>query len=166
MPLHGTSAEIRSRSPAQTGAIGEALGRILRDTGAAGTVIALLGPLGAGKTCLVQGLARGLGVSGYVRSPTFTLIHEYPGPVPLYHVDLYRIEPSDLDGLGLDEIVDGPGLTVIEWAERAGPVLPKEYLQVELEFGTSEEERVLRLRPRGGRYRGVVEAVQRCASSL
>jgi tRNA threonylcarbamoyladenosine biosynthesis protein TsaE len=104
-------------SPEQTQAVGEALGRALREAGARGAVLALTGPLGAGKTCLVQGIARGFGAAGYVRSPTFTLIHEYRGPTPLYHVDLYRIDAADLDGLGLEEIVDGPGLTVIEWAD-------------------------------------------------
>lgn len=141
------------------------MGRALLEAGAAGAVLALLGPLGAGKTCLVQGIARGLRVSGYVRSPTFTLIHEYRGSLPLYHVDLYRIDPSDLEGLGLEEIVDGPGVTVIEWAERAGAYLPPEHLTVQLEFGPTEGDRLVRLSPRGDRYRGVVEAARACASS-
>lgn len=141
------------------------MGRALLEAGAAGAVLALLGPLGTGKTCLVQGIARGLGVSGYVRSPTFTLIHEYRGSLPLYHVDLYRIDASDLEGLGLDELVDGPGVTVIEWAERAGAYLPSEHLTVQLEFGPGEGDRLLRLSPRGDRYRVVVEAARACASS-
>jgi tRNA threonylcarbamoyladenosine biosynthesis protein TsaE len=141
------------------------MGRALLGAQAAGAVLALLGPLGTGKTCLVQGIARGLDVSGYVRSPTFTLIHEYRGALPLYHVDLYRVDSSDLGGLGLEEILDGPGVTVIEWAERAGAYLPQEYLTVQLEFGPAESDRVLRLSHRGDRYRTIVEAASACASS-
>ena len=125
----------------------------------------LVGPLGAGKTCFVQGLARGLGVTGYVRSPTFILIHEYAGPVPLYHVDLYRVDPADLDGLGLEEILEGGGVTAIEWADRAAGALPAEQLSVEFAFGEKESDRLLRLEARGDRYRVILEDMARCASS-
>jgi tRNA threonylcarbamoyladenosine biosynthesis protein TsaE len=128
-------------------------------------VVGLTGPLGAGKTCFVQGLARGLGVTGYVRSPTFILIHEYPGPVPLYHVDLYRVDPTDLDGLGLEEILEGRGVTAIEWADRAVGALASEHLSVEFAFGERESDRLLRLEARGDRYRVILEDMARCASS-
>src|SRR5579884_3883231 len=143
MPPETAPVRIRTRSPEETRGVGEALGRVLRRAGP-GTVVALVGPLGAGKTCLVQGLARGLGVSGYVRSPTFTLVHEHAGPVPLYHVDLYRLRPAEADALGLDELVDGPGVTAIE---------------------DGDTERVLTLHPRGARYRRIVEEVAACVSS-
>jgi tRNA threonylcarbamoyladenosine biosynthesis protein TsaE len=160
------SVLVRSRAPQETQAIGEALGRVLMRNGPAGAVVALAGPLGAGKTCLVQGVARGLGVSGYVRSPTFTLIHEYRGPVTLYHVDLYRLAPADVEGLGLEEMLDGPGVTAIEWAEQALAVLPVEHLRVDLSFGDGDDERIFALRPRGDRYRRIAEDVAACVSSV
>ena len=133
--------------------------------GGAGAIVALVGPLGAGKTCFVQGLAHGLGVSGYVRSPTFILIHEYRGAPTLSHVDLYRLTPSDLEGLGLEEIIEGEGVTAIEWADHAEGVLPSEHLRVEFEFGEGESDRLLRLGARGDRYRRIVEDMAGCASS-
>jgi tRNA threonylcarbamoyladenosine biosynthesis protein TsaE len=84
-----------------------------------GDVVLLYGDLGAGKTAFVRGLAKGLGASpDDVSSPTFTLIQEYRGPVRLQHVDLYRLRPAEVEGLGLDELVDGGGVVAIEWAER------------------------------------------------
>jgi len=155
---------LRSQTPDETRAIGEVLGVALLRAGPAGGVVALAGPLGVGKTCFVQGLARGLGVSGYVRSPTFILIHEYRGPAPLYHVDLYRLTAADLDGLGLEEILDGPGVTAIEWPDQAEAILPPEHLRVALAFGEGDDERLLSLMPRGDRYRRVAEDVA-CAFS-
>jgi tRNA threonylcarbamoyladenosine biosynthesis protein TsaE len=151
-----------------TRCVGEALGAALRRIVAADRVpaiLALAGPLGAGKTCFVQGLARGLAVSGDVRSPTFTLIHEHPGPVPLVHVDLYRLDPPDVESLGLDEIMDAPGVTAIEWAERAAPILPAAHLRIEFRFGSGDSERCLRLIPTGTRYEQIVAAVRACGSS-
>ena len=178
---------IRSRAPAETRAIGEALGRALglaaphapaggrtgaRGQSGPGAVLAIDGPLGAGKTCLVQGLARGLGVSGYIRSPTFVIVHEHPGPVPLHHVDLYRLTAADLDGLGLEELFDGPGVTAIEWAERAEAtppggrlgLLPPEHLRVSVAFGPADDDREISLEARGDRYRRIVEDIA-CAFS-
>lgn len=150
----------------ETQRVGEALGAALRGAGdRAPAILALTGPLGAGKTCLVQGLARGLGVSGGVRSPTFTLIHEHPGPVPLFHVDLYRLDTPDVEGLGLDEIIDTPAVTAIEWAERATAMLPAERLLIEFRFGRGESERCLRFVPQGQRYERLVAALRGCGSS-
>src|SRR5579885_1229509 len=118
-PPGGGERACETHSPGETELVGEALGRALRAREARGCVVALAGPLGAGKTCFVQGLARGLGAAGYVRSPTFTLIHEHRGPVPLYHVDLYRLAPAELDTLGLEEVLEGPGVVAVEWADRA-----------------------------------------------
>ncbi|HUY60714.1 MAG TPA: tRNA (adenosine(37)-N6)-threonylcarbamoyltransferase complex ATPase subunit type 1 TsaE [Candidatus Dormibacteraeota bacterium] len=108
-----------SGSEAETVALGERLGRCLR----AGDAVALDGPLGAGKTVLVRGLVAGAGASGTVRSPTFVLHAVHPGPVPVHHLDLYRLShPVDPRALGLDEMLE-TGAVVVEWAERvaAGP---------------------------------------------
>ncbi len=95
------------------------LGRKLAERLPPGAVVLLFGNLGAGKTAFVRGLAEGLGASpGEVTSPTFTLIQEYAGPTPLYHVDLYRLTPAEADDLGLDELVAGDGVVAIEWADR------------------------------------------------
>jgi tRNA threonylcarbamoyladenosine biosynthesis protein TsaE len=84
-----------------------------------GSVVLLFGDLGAGKTALVRGLAQGLGADPeQVSSPTFTLIQEYSGRIRLYHVDLYRVAPAEVDDLGLDELGDGQGVVAIEWADR------------------------------------------------
>jgi tRNA threonylcarbamoyladenosine biosynthesis protein TsaE len=154
---------IRTGSPDATRAVGEALGRLLRKHDARGEVVALTGPLGAGKTCFVQGLARGLGAGGYVRSPTFILVHQYPGPLPLYHVDLYRISPSDVDTLGLDELMEGDGVTAIEWPGPA--MLPADHVSVELAFGDDENARVLRIGAVGARSRRIREELAACVSS-
>lgn len=103
-------------SESETAAVGEALGERLR----AGDVVLLYGDLGAGKTAFVRGLARGIGASAdEVSSPTFTLVQEYAGPsLTLFHVDLYRLEPAEIDDLGLEDLVAGDGVVAIEWAER------------------------------------------------
>ncbi|NQU11300.1 tRNA (adenosine(37)-N6)-threonylcarbamoyltransferase complex ATPase subunit type 1 TsaE [bacterium] len=107
-----------------------------------GTIIALHGELGAGKTCLVKGLARGLGVGQEVTSPTFTLIHEHPGGrLPLVHVDLYRLDhPEQAVAIGIEDHLPGPGVTVIEWAEKIAGLLPRDTIHVRLEV-TGESTR-------------------------
>jgi tRNA threonylcarbamoyladenosine biosynthesis protein TsaE len=113
-----------SNGPADTARIGRILGEGLK----AGDVVALVGELGAGKTCLTQGIARGLGVpEAYaVTSPTFTLINEYPGrEAALFHVDLYRLQDeADLADMGYEEYLSGPGVLVIEWADKIGGAVP------------------------------------------
>lgn len=154
---------VRTGSPDETRALGEALGRVLRARDARGAIVALTGPLGAGKTCFVQGLACGLEAGGYVRSPTFVIVHHYPGPLPLYHVDLYRIGPSDLDVLGLEEIMDGDGVTAIEWAGTA--LLPPDHLSVELSFERDENARTVRIGAAGDRSRRLLDELRTCVSS-
>jgi tRNA threonylcarbamoyladenosine biosynthesis protein TsaE len=149
------SLVVHTRTPAETRALGEALGRFLLAHNARGQVVALTGPLGAGKTCFVQGLARGLGAGGYVRSPTFILIHHYPGPLPLYHVDLYRIGAPDLESLGLEEIMDADGVTAIEWA--GSLPLPADHLGVALAFETDEDARTVRIGAVGERSRRILD---------
>jgi tRNA threonylcarbamoyladenosine biosynthesis protein TsaE len=124
------SRKVITRSEAQTRARGEALARSLRP----GDAVLLFGDLGMGKTVFARGLARGMGVDEeQVRSPSFTLVNRYAGRQPVYHIDLYRIErPEDLQELGLEEILGGDGVTVVEWAERLGPYRPERAVMVRL----------------------------------
>jgi len=110
-----------------------------------GEIFALHGVLGAGKTQLVKGLARGLGYRGDVTSPTFTIVHEYlGGRLPVYHIDLYRIHgEKDAVDIGLEEYLPGDGITVVEWPERIASLLPPETQHWELEV-VSLTERVIR----------------------
>ena len=116
------------------------LGRNLAQSLPAGSVILLEGDLGSGKTTLVQGLGEGLGIKDPIVSPTFTLINEYPeGRIPLYHLDLYRLEPQEVEALNLESYWEGiefqPGIVAIEWAERL-PYKPNNYLQICLTYQT------------------------------
>lgn len=133
-----------TRSAEETEAVGEALARELT----AGDVLALYGDLGAGKTCLVRGLARGLGATGTVTSPTFTLIHEYPGPLPLYHLDLYRLRSADeLEDLGAEDYLYGAGVSAVEWAEKGGALLPQRRWDVRFEVLDGDARRVTLIPP-------------------
>ena len=110
-----------------------------------GTVTALSGDLGSGKTCFIQGLAAGLGVPGPVTSPTFIMIAEHAGRLPLYHVDLYRTTSlAEIRGLGLDELLDGAGVTAVEWAEKAEPLLPPRAIRIHVR-GAGDEPRTLEI---------------------
>ena len=110
---------------------GEALGRLLR----AGDVIGLVGDLGAGKTTLAQAIALGMSIRAPVTSPTFTLIQEYPGPIPLIHLDPYRLErPEDLYDIGLDEYFERGGVVMVEWADKVAALLPPDRLTLRLEI--------------------------------
>jgi tRNA threonylcarbamoyladenosine biosynthesis protein TsaE len=111
----------------------------------AGDVVALCGDLGAGKTVLVKGMAKGLGYEGEVTSPTFTLVHEYPGRIPLYHMDWYRLEQaSEVESLGLEDYFDGSGICVIEWADKIPGLLPKRLWRIQI-FVADHEHRIIRL---------------------
>jgi tRNA threonylcarbamoyladenosine biosynthesis protein TsaE len=116
-------------------------GRMLAPGLRAGDVVLLRGDLGAGKTVLARGIAVGLGVPAEeVRSPTFTLVNPYQGHLPVYHLDLYRIErAADLDELGLEEILGGDGVAIVEWGERLGAWRPARYLEIAIaDLGGSE----------------------------
>jgi len=100
---------------------------------APGAVIALEGELGSGKTCFVQGMARALGVSErtFVRSPSFTILNQYDGDLTIYHLDFYRLNAlEDLEDLGLDELFDGDGITVIEWADKFAEAMPRRTIHI------------------------------------
>lgn len=132
--------ELGSSHVEYTQALGAALGSVVRS----GDVVALQGDLGAGKTNLAQGLARGLGVTEDVNSPTFILANEYTsGRLALYHVDAYRVASADqAAGFGLDDYLNGEGVTVVEWAERVRGALPQDVLWIELEYINENERRL------------------------
>ena len=130
-----------SRSPEETQAIGEQLGARLTP----GAVVACTGLLGAGKTCFLQGLARGLGVTTDVTSPTFVLINQYRGRLPVYHLDAYRTGSlTELVDLGLEEMLHGDGVTVVEWADKLLPLLPARTIHVHLR-GLGDEPREIQI---------------------
>lgn len=133
---------VTTRSPEETRAQAIQLAERLSP----GAVLALHGELGAGKTCFIQGLAQALAVGQPVSSPTYTLVNEYRGTLPLYHIDLYRLRDAD-DALnfGLDEYLDGDGITAIEWAERAEQVLPARTIHIRLSHGNTANERRLEI---------------------
>lgn len=137
--------EIITHSEAETISFGARLAGLLK----AGDVLVLEGDLGAGKTTLTKGLAQGLGVTRTVNSPTFTIIKEYQGRLPLYHMDVYRIDEDE--ELGFEEYFQGDGVTVVEWGSRIAALLPKERLRISMER-LGERERRIRLVPEGGRF--------------
>ena len=108
-------------------AFGEKLGILLEKN----DVLILTGELGAGKTTFTKGLAKGLGINQMIKSPTYTIVREYEGRLPLYHLDVYRIE-GDADSIDLDEFLFGAGVTVIEWGHLLGQDLPSDYLEIEI----------------------------------
>ena len=125
---------IETHRPEET----QRVGRIIGEQAQPGDVYLLTGPLGAGKTCLTQGLALGLGVPGHVRSPTFVLMTRYQGRLTLHHMDFYRIgDPSEAWDLGLDEYLSGDGVCVIEWADQAAEVFPEEAMWINLDYSSA-----------------------------
>ncbi len=133
--------KVVSRSAQETQALGERLGARL----GRGDVVACIGPLGAGKTCFLQGLARGLGVTADVTSPTFVLVNQYRGRLPVYHVDAYRTGSlTELVDLGLEEMLHGEGVTVVEWADKLLPLLPPRTVTVTI-AGLGDEPRQIEL---------------------
>lgn len=149
----------RSQSEAETVAFGRRLGALL----APGDLVLLLAPFGAGKTHLTKGIAAAWGIdTAEVNSPSYVLVNEYTadaahGRIPLYHADLYRIESaSDLATVGLEAALDGDGICVIEWAERAAGWLPDEHLAVQIEV-TGEQSRLIGVEAHGARYEALVK---------
>lgn len=126
-----------------------------------GTVLALDGDLGAGKTRFSQAVARALGIEGIVNSPTFTIIKEYDsGRLPLYHMDVYRISMAEADELGLDEYLYGDGVSLVEWSSLITPLLPPRYLHLFMQT-EGETERIIRLTAYGEPYVSWVNELKR-----
>ena len=136
-------------SEQETERIGEAIGRAAEP----GTVVALIGDLGTGKTTLTKSIAGGLGVTETVTSPTFNIIREYKtGRIPLYHFDVYRIgDPDEMFELGYEEYFYGDGICVVEWADIIEELLPEDAVIIRIERGASEEEREYRIESEDGK---------------
>jgi tRNA threonylcarbamoyladenosine biosynthesis protein TsaE len=135
-----TILDILTNSPEET----RASARRLAGELSPGAVLALHGDLGSGKTCFVQGLAEALGVQTIVNSPTFTIINEYRGRYPLYHVDLYRLNSaSEAEEIGLEEFIKGDGVAAIEWPEKICQLLPEGAIHVFFEFLDMNRRRIV-----------------------
>jgi len=148
--------EIISHSPEETQKIGVRLGELALP----GDVFLLAGGLGVGKTCLTQGIAWGLNIKEYAASPSFVVIRELHGRLPLYHVDFYRLDHlEEIAELGLDDYLYGSGVCVLEWAEKGLSLLPEEHLLIEIDY-LSDTERRLKLKPNGKRYRKIVSQLK------
>lgn len=139
-----------TRSTAETLELARAVGELLRP----GDVVSLVGDLGAGKTVFARGVARALGVTELVVSPSFTIVREYDGRVPLVHVDVYRIDAvQELHDLGFEEVVREDAVTLVEWGDRIDGLLPGDRLDVRLAPGASDDERVVEIEGLGHSWR-------------
>ena len=140
-----------------------AVGKILGSHARSGDVFLLVGELGAGKTCLTQGILWGLGVDEYARSPTFVLVARYAGRLTMYHIDLYRLDSvEDVIDLGLDEYLLGDGVSVVEWAEKALDVFPEQHLLIQIDYVDEETRRMTFLEHQ--RYSDAIAAVRTAMS--
>lgn len=147
--------KFETASPEETQKIGEKIGRLLKS----GDVVALEGPLGAGKTTLVKGVASGLGVKDKkeVVSPTFVLIHEYEAREKIYHLDWYRLsQVTGQDELLAQECFDSQGVTLVEWADRGKKILPESHLRISLKY-KSPEKRVIEISAKGDQYKNFLK---------
>lgn len=136
-------------APDATRALAAALAALVEP----GDVLLLSGELGAGKTAFAQGFGAGLGIDEQITSPTFTLARHYEGRLPLHHLDVYRLERlSEMQDLGMSELLDSGGVLLIEWGEAIAPAMPADYLEITLTYGDADDERHLSMRCVGGRW--------------
>lgn len=140
LAVNGATLTFLSEGPDETFRLGALLGK----EAVGGDVIALIGPLGAGKTRFVQGLANGLDVSeSYVNSPTFILVHAHEGRLPLYHIDLYRLDSAAaIDSIGLEEYLEGHGVAAVEWADKGLGYFPADRLTIEIRYGVDSQREI------------------------
>ena len=130
----------RTENAAQTEALGQKLGSTL----APGSVVAFRGGLGMGKTAFTRGLARGLGCTGRVTSPTFTIVNEYLGKTPVFHFDMYRLDSSDaLFDIGWEDYLERGGICIVEWSENVADAMPADAVTVTIERGSGDDERII-----------------------
>lgn len=146
-----------SNSAEETLNIGERLGKFVNS----GSIICLSGDLGAGKTALTQGIAKGMEVEDYVTSPTYTIINEYQGRIPLYHFDVYRLnDVEEMYELGYEEYFFGDGAVVVEWADIVRDIIPAERLWITILQGKDENTREIILEPTGEAYDKLVKGME------
>ena len=146
------SLKLISRSPEQTQQLGVKIGGLAQP----GDTFFLVGGLGTGKTCLTQGIAWGLDIKEYALSPSFVIMRELHGRLPLYHIDLYRLDRiEEITDLGLDDYLYGNGVCVVEWAEKGLSALPTEHLMIQISY-LSDTGRSFQLKPSGKRYREIL----------
>ncbi|MCC4372924.1 tRNA (adenosine(37)-N6)-threonylcarbamoyltransferase complex ATPase subunit type 1 TsaE [Limosilactobacillus reuteri] len=137
-----------------------ALGKKIGQQLVAGDVLVLDGDLGAGKTTFTKGLAAGLEIPDIIKSPTFTIIHEYQdGRLPLYHMDAYRLENGGAEDLGLEEYFDGDGVSVVEWAEFVEDELPADFLAIHFKRTDDDNTRILEFEPYGQHFDQIVKSM-------
>ena len=156
--------KLNSHSPEQTQLVGSYLGKLAQ----MGDTFLLEGDLGTGKTCLVQGIAQGLDVEEYAFSPSFVIVREYHGRLPLYHIDFYRLDHiEEIADLGLEEYLHGNGVCVVEWAEKGLQVLPHDNLFITLNYiPDSETQRIICLKAQGERYLELIEQLKMTGKCL
>ena len=148
---------IITKSHEETKNLGKAVSKLVKP----GDILAFYGELGAGKTCFIQGISRGLKVEDYVVSPSFTIINEYQGKIPVYHFDLFRLNNAEeILELGYEEYFYGEGLTVVEWAEKIEQLLPKEHLKIGIKF-KDRYERTISFIPQGDRFNKFLKELSR-----
>jgi tRNA threonylcarbamoyladenosine biosynthesis protein TsaE len=145
-----------TKSPEETKNLGKEIGKLAKP----GDLLAFYGELGAGKTCFIQGISQELEVKDYVTSPSFTIVNEYRGKIPIYHFDLFRLNTEEILELGYEEYFYGEGLTVIEWAEKIEQLLPKEHLKIEIKF-KDRHQRTISFIPQGNRFNNFLEELNR-----
>ncbi|MGQ0826095.1 MAG: tRNA (adenosine(37)-N6)-threonylcarbamoyltransferase complex ATPase subunit type 1 TsaE [Actinomycetota bacterium] len=149
--------KIHTASVERTRALADALASLL----VAGDIVLLIGDVGAGKTSFAQGLARGLGVIEPVTSPSFTIVHEYGGRLPVVHIDVYRLDRlQELYDIGIEELVDSGRVTMVEWGDVVAQILPTEHLAVRIDLGASDDERGFTLECSGTRWHGRRRAME------
>jgi tRNA threonylcarbamoyladenosine biosynthesis protein TsaE len=153
------SLKLNSQSPEQTQLLGSYLGELAQKA----DVFLLVGELGTGKTCLVQGIAHGLAIKEYAFSPTFVILREYHGRLPLYHIDFYRLDHvEEIADLGLEEYYYGDGVCVVEWAEKGLQVVPRDNLLITLHYIPAYHTgRSICLKPQGKRYYELIEQLKK-----
>lgn len=158
MAIFKETRQFISKDREETIRLGAKLGRLVSK----GDIVALTGQLGSGKTTFIKGIAKGLGVrdTRYVNSPSFVIVKEHKGRIPLYHFDVYRLDdPSSLDTIGYKEFFYGEGVSVIEWADKIKELLPDEYLNIEFSI-TGKNEREIKTAGRGGRYEDLLKRLR------
>ncbi|PHO06836.1 tRNA (adenosine(37)-N6)-threonylcarbamoyltransferase complex ATPase subunit type 1 TsaE [Thermoanaerobacterium thermosaccharolyticum] len=147
----------KTKSPIETEKIGFKLGNLLKR----GSIVLISGELGVGKTVLTKGIAKGMGIDDYVTSPTFMIVNEHLGDIPLYHFDVYRIDDyTELYDIGYEEYFYGDGVCVIEWPEKIKPLIPEDNIFIRMDMGDTFDERTIEIVSNGEKYDEVVKEMK------